>query len=119
MEHRTTFLFPLWNSGGIPRELLNESGASSWGSGIQELVRAFARFTLASWTTRIEQRLSRLLPDSQFVEFDYSSFLQPSPEIEINLLLQQVAAGLITVNEARAIRNMPPLPAAATSEVSP
>ncbi len=104
---------------GVPRELLNESGASSWGSGIQELVRAFARFTLASWTTRIEQRLSRLLPDSQFVEFDYSSFLQPSPEIEINLLLQQVAAGLITVNEARAIRNMPPLPTAATSEVSP
>jgi len=95
---------------GVPRELLSESGASSWGSGIQEIVRGFARFCLSGWTTRIEQRLSMLLPPKQFCEFDYSKFLKPSPENEIRLLLEQVSSGLITVDEARAKRNLPPSP---------
>jgi hypothetical protein len=30
--------------------------------------------------------------------------------VEIDLLLKQVAGGLLTLNEARAIRNLPPLP---------
>lgn len=101
---------------GVPRELLNESGASSWGSGIQELVRAMQRFALAPWTTRIDQRLSRLLPRPQFCEFDYSGFLQPSPESEIDLLIRQVQVGLLTINEARAIRNLPPIEAPTPEE---
>ena len=99
---------------GVPRELLSESGASSWGSGIQEIVRGFARFCLSGWTTRIEQRLSMLLPPKQFCEFDYSKFLKPSPEEEIRLLIEQVNAKLLTVDEARAKRNLGPLPASAT-----
>lgn len=95
---------------GVPRELLSESGASSWGSGIQEIVRGFARFCLSGWTTRIEQRLSMLLPPRQFCEFDYSKFLKPSPEEEIRLLLEQINGGLLTVDEARAKRNLPPKP---------
>lgn len=95
---------------GVPRELLSESGASSWGSGIQEIVKGFARFCLSGWTTRIEQRLSMLLPPRQFCEFDYSKFLQPSPEDEIRLLIEQVEAKILTIDEARAKRNMPPLP---------
>lgn len=94
---------------GVPREMLSEAGASSWGSGIQELVRAFQKFCLAGWAARIEQRLSRLLPKNSFAEFDFSGLLQPSPEVEITLLLQQIAAGLITVDEARSYRNLPPL----------
>jgi HK97 family phage portal protein len=104
---------------GVPRELLSESGASSWGSGIQEIVRGFARFCLAAWTTRIEQRLSMLLPKNQFCEFDYSKFLKPSPETEIRLLIEQVNAKLLTVNEARAIRNLPPLSDAELAAMQP
>lgn len=95
---------------GVPRELLSESGATSWGSGIQEIVRGFSRFCLSPWTTRTEQRLSMLLPKNQFCEFDYSKFLKPSPEDEIRLLIEQVNAKLLTVDEARAKRNLPPLP---------
>lgn len=93
---------------GVPRELLSANGASSWGSGIQELVRGWQRFCLFSWTSRLEQRLSRLLPKNQFCEFDYSGLLQPSPETEIELLIRQVESGILTVDEARAIRNLPP-----------
>lgn len=94
---------------GVPRELLSESGASSWGSGIQEIVKGFQRFCLSTWTTRLEQRFSLLLPKSTFCEFDYSGLLQASPQEEIDLLIRQVDSGLLTKNEARAIRNLGPI----------
>lgn len=87
---------------GVPRELLSEAGATSWGSGIQELVRGFLRFTLDPWLTRIEQRLSALLPAPRFVRFDRAALLQGSPQEELQLILDQVAAGVLSVEEARA-----------------
>lgn len=94
---------------GVPRELLSEAGATSWGSGIQELVRGFLRFTLDPWLTRIEQRLSQLLPSPRFVEFERKALLQGSPQEEMDLIIQQLSAGLLTVDEARALLNRPAL----------
>lgn len=96
---------------GVPPHLLGLTEKStSWGQGIAEQNRGLARYTLTPWTTRIEQRLSRLIRGSLLVEFDYTAFVAPSPEDEINLLLAQVDGGLLTPDEARRIRNMPPLP---------
>ncbi len=96
---------------GVPPHLLALDGhTSNWGTGIQEQNRGLARYTLSPWTTLIQQRLTRILySPSRFAEFDYSAFLQPSPEDEVRLLIEQVNAGLITPNEARAIRNMEPV----------
>lgn len=95
---------------GVPRELLSSTGGvSSWGSGIQELLRAWQKFSLASWTSRVEARLTRLLPKGHFAEFDFAGLLQPDTATEITLLIAQVQAGLISVDEARLIRNMEPL----------
>lgn len=94
---------------GIPKVLLAEDGASTWGSGIGQLLRWMSRTTLMPFTTRIEQALSRLLTRPTICEFEYAGLLQPSPEEEIRLLIDQVAAGLLTVDEARRIRNLPPL----------
>jgi HK97 family phage portal protein len=98
---------------GVPPHLLGLTEKStSWGQGIHEQNRGLARYTLTPWTTRIEQRLSRLVRGSLKVEFDYTAFVAPSPEDEIGLLLEQVNGGLITPNEARRIRNLPPIPGA-------
>lgn len=95
---------------GVPGNLLMEPGAvSTWGTGVEIQNRGLHRYTLTSYTGRIEQRMSRLLPRPQTVEFDYAGFLRPSPEEEINLLLSQVQGGLLTLNEARRIRNLPPV----------
>ena len=95
---------------GVPANLLMDPGAvSTWGTGVEIQNRGLARYTLASWTSRIEQRLSRLLPAPRFVEFDYAGLLQPSPELEIPLLLQQVSGGVMTVNEFRRMRGMDPI----------
>lgn len=95
---------------GVPANLLMDPGAvSTWGTGVEIQNRGLARFTLAPWTARIEQRLSALLPSPRFVEFDFAGLVKPDPGQEISLLIQEVGAGLITVNEARKIRGMDPI----------
>lgn len=99
---------------GVPPHLLSSvEKTTSWGTGITEQNRGLARYTLMSWTSRIEQRLSRLLPNKQFCEFDYAGLLQGSAQEELSSLIAQVQAGILTVDEARAIRNLPPLGATA------
>jgi HK97 family phage portal protein len=96
---------------GVPPHLLGlTEKSSSWGQGIAEQNRGLARYTLSGWTGRIEQRVSRLLPAGRYAEFDYSAFVRPAPEDEARLLIEQVNAGLLTLNEARAVMNRGPLP---------
>lgn len=97
-----------------PFELMQTDKQTSWGTGIESQQRGLGRGTLLPWATRVEQRLSRLLPKPRFVEFDFAGLERPTPEVEISLLIQQVQAGLLTIDEARAIRNLPPLPAGPT-----
>jgi len=105
---------------GVPPHLLMQTDKqTSWGSGVAEQNRGLARTVLAPWCNRIEQRLSRLLRGSAFVEFDLTGLERGNPEGEIELLIKQVEAGLLTVNEARRIRNLPPLPVATTPEEVP
>ncbi len=95
---------------GVPPHLLGLTEKStSWGQGIAEQNRGLSRYTLSTTTNRIQERLSTLLGPDKWVEFDYSAFIKPAPEDEIRLLIDEVNAGLLTLNEARAIRNMPPV----------
>jgi HK97 family phage portal protein len=92
-----------------PFELMQTDKQTSWGTGIESQQRGLGRTTLAPWATGLEQALSRLLPNPRFVEFDFAGLERPTPEQEIDLLIKQVDAGLLTLNEARAIRNLPPV----------
>ena len=114
-----------------PFELFQLDKQTSWGTGIESQQRGLARTTLSPWAQRVEQRLSRLLSKSQFAEFDFAGLERANPEDEIRLLIEQVEGGLLTKNEARAIRNLPPVeggdvlvgseatPAAPTTEEAP
>jgi HK97 family phage portal protein len=99
---------------GVPKVLLAEDGASTWGSGIAELLRGMQRFTLAAYTGRIEARLSRLGDQRVFHEFDYAGLLAASPGEEIDRLAREIEVGLLTVDEGRRLLNRAPLPAGAT-----
>lgn len=103
---------------GIPKVLLSEDGASTWGSGIAQLLNWMARTTLQTWTSKLEQRLSLLLTRPVTCEFDYKGLLQPSPEVEIPLLLSEYDAGAITLAELREFLHLPPLPAGAAPDPS-
>jgi hypothetical protein len=89
---------------------MSSEKSTSWGTGLEEQNRAMARTVLAPWANRFEQRASRLLARPRWAEFDFHGLERPAPDVEIGLLIQQVQAGLLSVDEARAIRNLPPLP---------
>ena len=112
LEGRTFQIDEVSRLYGVPKVLLSQDGASTWGTGIAELNRGLAKYTLMAWTSRVEQKLSRLLSRSTTCEFDYAGLFQGTPQEEIELLALQVEKGLLTANEARAIRNLPPLPEA-------
>ncbi|APE19161.1 phage portal protein [Mycobacterium sp. WY10] len=95
---------------GVPDSLVGLSEKqSSWGTGIAEMHKAMASWTFKLWTSPLEDRLSLLLPPTVRAEFDYRALLSPAPETEIGLLIDQVAAGVMTTNEARRVLNMPPI----------
>jgi HK97 family phage portal protein len=96
---------------GVPPHLLMQTDKqTSWGTGVDEQNRGLSKFVLGHWAQRFEQRASRLLARPRWCEFDFAGLERPNFAVEIGLLIQQVQAGLLTVNEARAIRNLPPLP---------
>lgn len=95
---------------GVPPHLLMQTEKqTSWGTGVEEQNRGLRQFALLHWTTRIEKRLSRLVPRTQTPEFDYSMLERPSTSDEWKLLSNQVNAGLMTPNEARKRMNLPPV----------
>ena len=95
---------------GVPPHLLMQTEKqTSWGTGVESQNRGLSRFSLAGWTGRLEQRLTWTLGEPRFCEFDYAGLERPTPEQEIQLLIAQVRAGLLTPNEARKIRNLPPI----------
>ena len=111
LESRTFQVEEIARWFGIPPHLLMQTDKqTSWGTGVAEQNRGLQRTVLAPWATRIEQTLSRLLPGDRYVEFDFTGLVRPTPEQEIDLLMRQVDQGLISLNEAREIRNLPPVP---------
>lgn len=103
---------------GVPPHLMADTDKqTSWGTGVAEQNLSLARYTLRGWSDRIEQVLSKRLPAREFVEYDYKGLLQGTPADEIGLLIDQVDAGLLTLDEARAVMNRPALTPAQKAEL--
>lgn len=120
-ETRSRVLMEIEQLFGVPPHLMADTEKqTSWGTGVAEQNLSLARFTLMGWSSRIEQVCSRRLPRGpieQFTEYDYKGLLQGTPAQEIELLIKQVEAGLLTKDEARQIMNRPPLGAEAVGSV--
>ena len=97
---------------GLPLNLLSVGGAvSNWGTGVAEANLGLQKYVLTSWTSLLESSYRRFLQPDEYAEYDYKGLLQGTPKDEIDLLLAQIGAGLLSLSEARAILNRPPLPA--------
>lgn len=95
---------------GVPPALLFEYTATG-NIEADKLGAQWLRFGLNNVLTRIEKRLSlHLLPRGTFCEFVREGLLQGTPAEQIDLIVAQVEAKLLTVNEARALMNRKPLP---------
>ncbi|MDO9712446.1 phage portal protein [Paracraurococcus lichenis] len=97
---------------GVPLSLLNETDKStSWGSGIAEQHLAFLGYTLDADLSRIENVLNaRLLGDGRYyVEFERSALLAMDPVTSAEVMQTEISSGVLTINEARSMRNRPPV----------
>lgn len=102
---------------GVPPHMVGETSASTtWGSGLEQIGRAFVSFTLNPHLVRIEQELNNKLFRTArfFVEFDRSALQAgdskaQAEEDKASLGGPGAGPGWVSVNEVRRRRNLPPL----------
>jgi HK97 family phage portal protein len=97
---------------GIPPHLVGDvEKSTSWGTGIETQNTGFVSYTVAGWTNRIEQRVSREIINirKQYSEFDLDHLLRGSMTERFAAYTQGISAGWLTRNEARTKENMEPL----------
>lgn len=98
---------------GVPGVLVNTSGQTTWGSGIEQIVEGFHKFTVAPLCKQLEQALSRcLVPDGATdttIEFRYEGFLRTTPQARADYYSKMVQNGAMTRNEVRRLENLPPM----------
>jgi len=73
---------------------------------------------LVPWITAVEQTVSALLPAGRSVRMDFSEYSKPDPEQQYAALKVAVDAGLMTIDEARNILGLAPMPQAEPEPVS-
>lgn len=100
---------------GVPPHLIADaSNSTSWGSGLAEQNLAFGQFSLRPWIERIEDAHTRLLtthgmPDV-FVKLNLDAMLRASLKDRYDSYAVGIDHKFQTVNEARKLEDMPPLP---------
>lgn len=118
LETRKFQVIEIARAFGVPPHMIGETSAStSWGSGIEQMSIGFVRYTLGPHLRRIEQELNRKLwPRSPryFVEFNRDGLLAGDSKTESEVISKSLggpgAQGWMTVNEARRLKNLPPVP---------
>lgn len=99
---------------GVPPVLIGASGATTWGSGIAEIVSGFHKFTLNPLLKSIEQALeSRILRSEErgsvVIEFNLDAFFRGDLQSRYDAYATAVQNGFKTRNEVRALENDPPI----------
>lgn len=117
LEARKFQVIDIARAFGVPPHMIGETSAStSWGSGIEEMNRAFVTYTLQPHLVRIEQELNRKLfrTSANFFEFDRESLLEGNTKAQSEYFRAALGGpgsgmGWMTVNEVRKLKNLPPL----------
>lgn len=96
---------------GVPGEMVGAKSTDSLtyatieGRGLD-----FLRYSVNPWLVRLEEAISRLLPRGQSVKFNPNALLRATSKERYEAHQIGLAAGFLTVNEVRALEDLPPLP---------
>jgi HK97 family phage portal protein len=88
---------------------------SSWGTGVEQIVLGFLKFSLAPTLRRIEQSIRKQLmtPAERarglFAEFNMEGLLRADSGGRATFYKEMTAIGAMTINEVRAKENLPPV----------
>ena len=99
----------------VPPVLIHHANVTSWGSGIEQLVDGFHKFTVRPMLVNIEQAVRKRVMTSRqratmSIEFSLDALLRGSVKDRAEIGAKKVQNGLSTRNEIRQLENDPPLP---------
>lgn len=102
---------------GVPPHMIGEtSGSTSWGTGLEQMARAFVTYTLQPHLVRIEQELNRKLfrNAGRFVEFNRDALMQGDSKAESDYFKAALGGpgsgpGWLSVDEVRRMKNQAPI----------
>ena len=87
-----------------------ETKNTSFGAGIAEIGNYFARYSLAPHVRRMEDECDRkLVFGDSYVKFNMDGLLRPTTEKRYATYQTALASGLMTINEARELEDLPKL----------
>jgi HK97 family phage portal protein len=98
---------------GVPPHLVGDvERSTSWGSGLESQNVGFVTYTVASYTNRIQQRVTRevLTTRGQTAAFSLGHLLRGTTVERFTAYAAGIGAGWLTRNEARGYEDLEPLP---------
>lgn len=105
---------------GIPPEMIGgETGNSMTYATVEQQSINFVQLTLLPWLTKLEAAFSALLPRGQYVKFNVDALIRSDSSTRFSNYRTAREIGLMNVNEARALEDMPPLPGDEGDDFSP
>ncbi|MFJ8163821.1 phage portal protein [Streptomyces sp. NPDC096136] len=97
---------------GVPPEMVGgDSGGSMTYANVEQNANAFVAFTLRPWLSRLEAKLSALMPGREFVRFNVDSMVRVDLMTRYQAHSVALRDGWRNRDEVRAIEDLPPLPA--------
>ena len=96
----------------VPPVLVHHSNVTTWGSGVEQILDGFKRFTLTPLCVLIEQAVRhRVLTPTQratmSVEFSLDALMRGTPKARYEIYAQATQNGILSRNECRQLENMP------------
>ena len=96
---------------GVPGVLVGTTGQTTWGSGIEQIVAGFHKFTIGPLCKQLEQVLERRLKNYEpiTIEFKMDGLLRTDPASRAAFYSTMSQNGAMTRNEIRRLENLPPV----------
>lgn len=98
---------------GVPGVLVGTTGQTTWGSGIEQIVAGFHKFTVGPLCKQLEQaferRLKRIEDTGLTIEFKMDALLRTDPASRAAFYSTMSQNGAMTRNEIRRLENLPPM----------
>lgn len=98
---------------GVPGVLVGTTGQTTWGSGIEQIVAGFHKFTVGPLCKQLEQaferRLKRIEDTDLTIEFKMDALLRTDPASRAAFYSTMSQNGAMTRNEIRRLENLPPM----------
>jgi HK97 family phage portal protein len=105
---------------GIPPEMIGgETGGNLSYSSPEQREIEFVQFSLLQWLVKLESHFSALLPPGQYVKFNVDAMIRTDVATRYSSYAIAREIGMLSIDEIRALEDMPPLPGAKGNDYTP